>query len=249
MRSARVGELVADALRDRILSGTVASGDRLPPQEEILKEFRVGLPSVREAMRILEVEGLVTVHRGNVGGATVHLPNEGRVAYMMAMVLESQRIQQSEVATALLWLEPICAEMCAQRADRLATTVPRLEQSLENQRSAIGDKAAREFHVVIVEGCENAAISLAIGGLVQLWSAQEQTWTESAAPQGHFPGKSVQRQIVAAHERIAAAIGEGNEATVARLVKAHLQAAQGFHLSVDNHVYVASEPLRHLQRD
>jgi hypothetical protein len=54
----------------------------------------------------------------------VHLPNEGRVAYMMAMVLESQRIQQSEVATALLWLEPICAEMCAQRSDRLAATVP-----------------------------------------------------------------------------------------------------------------------------
>ena len=113
MRSARVGELVADTLRNRILSGTVASGERLPPAEEILKEFRVGLPSVREAMRILEVEGLVTVHRGNVGGATVHLPNEGRVAYMMAMVLESQRIQQSEVATALLCLEPICAEMCA----------------------------------------------------------------------------------------------------------------------------------------
>ena len=254
MRSARVGELVADTLRNRILSGTVAGGERLPPQEEILKEFRVGLPSVREAMRILEVEGLVTVHRGNVGGATVHLPNEGRVAYMMAMVLESKRIQQSEVATALLWLEPICAEMCAQRSDRLLTTVPRLDQSLENQRSAIGDavsfnKAAREFHVVIVEGCENAAISLAVGGLVQLWSAQEQTWTESAAPKGRFPGKSIQREIVAAHERIATAIREGNDVTAAHLVKVHLQAAQGFHLSVGNNAYVASEPLRHLQRD
>jgi DNA-binding FadR family transcriptional regulator len=134
------------------------------------------------------------------------------------------------------------------------TTVPRLDQSLENQRSAIGDamsfnKAAREFHVVIVEGCENAAISLAIGGLVQLWSAQEQTWTESAAPKGRFPGKSIQREIVAAHERIATAIRDGNEAAAAHLVKAHLQAAQGFHLSVENNAYVVSEPLRHLQRD
>ena len=86
--------------------------------------------------------------------------------------------------------------------------------------------------MVIVEGCGNAAISLAVGGLVGLWSAQEQTWTESAAPKGNFPGKSVQREIVAAHERITTAIGEGNEATAARLVKAHLQAAQGFVLLV-----------------
>ncbi|MGZ3709853.1 MAG: FadR/GntR family transcriptional regulator, partial [Bdellovibrionota bacterium] len=60
VRSPRVSEMVAERLRLQILRGEVGDTGRLPPQEELLQKFDVGLPSIREALRILEVEGLVT---------------------------------------------------------------------------------------------------------------------------------------------------------------------------------------------
>ena len=61
----RIAETVAATLRARILSDR--AGDRLPTQDQLVREFGVSYPSVREALRILETEGLVTVRRGSVG--------------------------------------------------------------------------------------------------------------------------------------------------------------------------------------
>ena len=65
---------MASRLRNEILSGRLTEGDSLPRQEDLLADFKVSPPAVREALRILETEGLISVRRGNVGGAIVHLP-------------------------------------------------------------------------------------------------------------------------------------------------------------------------------
>jgi DNA-binding FadR family transcriptional regulator len=83
----RVAELVADALRQRILGGDLTDGQLLPNQENLLTEFSVSKPSLREALRILEAEGLITVRRGNVGGAVIHQPQARHAAYTLALVL------------------------------------------------------------------------------------------------------------------------------------------------------------------
>ncbi|MEO8698084.1 MAG: FCD domain-containing protein [Acidimicrobiales bacterium] len=251
VRSPRVAEMVADRLRSQILAGDV--GDRLPPQEELLAKFKVGLPSIREALRILEVEGLVTVHRGNVGGATVHLPDTSNVAYMLGMVLESRQVPMDDIAAAIRQLEPMCAGMCSQRPDRIEGTVAALETLVDQQRVTIDDpmkfnSLAREFHEVVVDGCGNQSMALTVGSLVQLWTAQEQSWTEVAAPEGRFPNRELLQQIVDVHEKIAAAIKEGNTESAVRLSAAHLEAAQTYHLSVESRPHVVCAPLRYTQR-
>src|ERR1700755_1275124 len=77
----RLAEMVAALLRERILSGALRDGDPLPRQEDLLKEFGISKPSLREALRILEAEGLITVRRGNRGGALVHVPEAGHAAH------------------------------------------------------------------------------------------------------------------------------------------------------------------------
>jgi DNA-binding FadR family transcriptional regulator len=71
----RVAESVAAELRARIL-GQGGEDYQLPTQDQLMAEFGVSHPSIREAIRILETEGLVTVRRGKVGGAQVHRPDE-----------------------------------------------------------------------------------------------------------------------------------------------------------------------------
>ena len=74
-RPPHLAELVADTLRQQILNGTLTGGSLLAKQEDLLAEFGVSKPSLREAMRILEAEGLLRVRRGKLGGSVVRRPN------------------------------------------------------------------------------------------------------------------------------------------------------------------------------
>src|SRR5688572_17827060 len=127
-RSPRLAEAVADSLRERILSQEFADGDYLPKQEDLVAEYRVSLPSVREALRVLETEGLVTVQRGKIGGSIVHVPRAGKVAYMLGLVLESRLVDVDDVVLAMSQIEPLCVRACALRSDRRRTVVPSLRK-------------------------------------------------------------------------------------------------------------------------
>src|SRR5690606_14878786 len=117
-------------------------------------------PVLREALRILETDGLITVRRGNVGGAVVHAPTPQRAAQMIAMVLQTRGTPPSDVSTALRHLEPICAGMCAAREDRHEAVVPTLQAIVDKQREALHDidaylRYSHEFHSAIVSLCGN----------------------------------------------------------------------------------------------
>ncbi|HRE03853.1 MAG TPA: GntR family transcriptional regulator, partial [Ilumatobacteraceae bacterium] len=66
LRQPRLAEMVADVLRQRILSGELGDGSIIGKQEELIEEFNVSKPSIREALRILETEGLISVQRGKL---------------------------------------------------------------------------------------------------------------------------------------------------------------------------------------
>lgn len=251
MRIPRAAELVADQLRSEILNGSSGDSGRLPPQEELLTRFNVGLPSIREALRILEVEGLIVVHRGKVGGATTRRPDAYNVAYMTGMVLESRGVGLADVADTIRRLEPLCAQMCAEHAT--PDTVARLRALVDEQRATLDNPtafniAARAFHATVVEGCGSQTMAVTVGSLVHLWTAHEESWTEQAATSGRFPAGNAQRQIVRAHEKLLDAIEAGDVKAAGRISTTHLQAAQAYHLSVDTRPHVACAPLRYTER-
>ncbi len=94
----RAADVVADRIREQIVSGELADGERLPPLDLLLEEFGISGPSMREALRMLESEGLITVQRGSVGGAIVHRPSYKAAAYTMALVLRSRDTEVADVA-------------------------------------------------------------------------------------------------------------------------------------------------------
>lgn len=215
LRQPRVAEIVADSLRARILSGQLGDGDQLPKQEEMIAEFGVSPPCVREALRILETEGLVTVLRGNVGGATVHVPQPVTAAYMMGLVLQSRSVPLSDLVGALRAIEPACAAYCAARADRHETVLPILRANVAQSREAVDDPGvfigmARDFHVQLVALCGNATMSLVVGALEALWSAQVNTFARNAQQHGTFADRAIRMSVADEHERICQIIANGD---------------------------------------
>ena len=113
VRFQRLAEQVAEQLRRRILTGELADGSILPKVDELLVQYPISKPSLREAMRILEAEGLLTVRRGKLGGAVVHRPDSANLAYTMGLVLGAGQVGLADVGVALLQVEPACAALCA----------------------------------------------------------------------------------------------------------------------------------------
>ncbi len=205
-RQPRLAEVIAGELRNGILSGMYEDGDSLPKQEDLIERFGVSPPSVREALRVLETEGLVTVQRGNVGGAIVHAPRAGKVAYMLGLVLQHQGVAVRDITQTLVRLDPACAALCAERTDRRRSVVPLLRANLRESKRVIDDPEryapiARDFHEIMVDNCGSPTMSLVVGALESLWTghvarlsgaarqtpphtttlaAREASWTEHA---------------------------------------------------------------------
>lgn len=225
----RIAETVASELRTRILSGE--DGYRLPTQDQLVQEFGVSYPSIRESLRILETEGLVTVRRGNVGGAEVHRPDESSAAYHLGLALQGSRVSLGDLAEALQMLEPLCAAECARRADRAETVVPALEANIKACEDAVGNgveftRTAREFHDLVVACTPNATLRCVVSSLVTLWSAQEQAWAETLTRRGEYPSKPQAHDANRVHARMVTAIADGDDAEAQRLARAHLRATQ-----------------------
>ncbi|MEW2480849.1 FCD domain-containing protein [Mycobacterium sp. NPDC049093] len=109
---------IADELRGLIIAGRLDEGDLLGTEAELLDRFEVSRPSLREALRILEAEGLISVVRGVLGGVVVHRPDQRMTARAAALVLQSRSVSLADVFEASAVIEPAAARMVAMSRGR-----------------------------------------------------------------------------------------------------------------------------------
>lgn len=253
LRQPRLAEIVASGLREDILSGRLKNGDRLGNQEALIEQYQVSPPALREAMRILETEGLITVQRGNVGGAIIHSPTPERAAQMIAMVLQSRATSPVEVSRALGYLEPICAGLCAERKDRDKKVVPLLREVVEKQRANIDDtddylEHSRTFHSEIVRLCGNEALIVVISSLQAIWAAHDtmvwRTFADGidieADPSSPLASRT-RKAALRTHEKLVDAIESGSADKANRLAAAHIGAAHTNTLRTSAHKSVIAK--------
>ena len=238
LRQPRVAEMIAAELRERIVNGELEDGSLLPKQDDLLDEFQVSRPSIREAMRILETEGLISVRRGNIGGAEVHAPDPSGAAYMLGLVMQAQHVTLSDVASALRILEPSCATLCAERDDRDTAVVPTLQKLNDDADDQLDDgpaftRAARDWHAAMVDACGNRTMLLVVGALETVWSHHESLWADTVAARGAYPDVKSRRTVLRAHVRITEAIESGNEEAAHKAVRRHLDESQTYLLARD----------------
>jgi GntR family transcriptional regulator, transcriptional repressor for pyruvate dehydrogenase complex len=228
--STRVAEAVASDLRQRILSNSLDPGP-LPRQEALCTEYGVSGPSMREALRILEAEGFITVRRGKFGGAYVHRPDWSSAAFAVGISLQGQSITLGDLAAAVLMLEPMCVAACADRTDRLESVVPALRANLEETDKEIGhgirfSQAARAFHDLYVDYTPNQSLRLLVRSIVAIWSVQEQTWASALQRHSAYPAESEQIKALNAHRKVVTLIEEGEADKAMAFAAAHLKATQ-----------------------
>lgn len=226
----RLAELIASELREQILNGQHANGV-LPKQDDLVSAFGVSAPPLREALRILEGEGLITVRRGKAGGALIHRPDGGSVSHAVGMALQGDQVHLRDLGASILMFEPMCAAILADTEDAREVLQPLVEANLKLTTEAIGDgpvftHRARQFHDLVVAHTPIATTRLLTRSLVAIWSAQEETWAHEAADLGKYPTPKLQKTVLAAHQKIADKIFAGDSKAAQHYAKLHLEASQ-----------------------
>ncbi len=243
-RAPHVADLVVAELRRRIFDGELQDGDELPRQEDLLKEFGVSKPSMREALRILESEGLISVRRGKVGGAVVHRPGADNAAYVLGTVLRTVGAPVDDLSMALNLLEPQCVALCAQRPDRADTVVPALRAVQERAAECIDDIrqftiVSRQFHEEVVRLCGSPTLTLVVGALETVWSAHADAWAAIHVGDGNFPDLAYRQQGLDDHAVLLGLIEAGDVSAAMAEAQRHLEWSPVYTID-ENHSVVPS---------
>ncbi len=164
-QSPKLTSIVSDALRRKIVSGELAEGDNLPPEPDLVAQFGVSRPTLREALRILESESLIRTRRGSRSGAEVCAPKVETSARYMGFVLQHEGVTVDDVLHARMILEPPLAGLTA--AHRDDTTLRELRQALVAEEEALADRASYaeasiHFHEVVVSLAGVRTLSLTV---------------------------------------------------------------------------------------
>src|ERR1700736_2499756 len=176
----KASDVLARELRERILSGELVEGTALPAERELVKQTQMSRATVREALRILEVQNLVRVRTGRAGGAFVQRPTTKSMASSVTLMIRGQKIKLADLMETREALEPFCAELAARkRTDDDLAVLDRANDDLANPHANLPAflQANLDWHVGVAMASHN---ELLIGFMIAL-SQAIYTGTENAA--------------------------------------------------------------------
>jgi GntR family transcriptional regulator, transcriptional repressor for pyruvate dehydrogenase complex len=213
-RPAKTAETVAAAIVRDIVSRNLSPGDTLPSEAAMLAHYRVSRASLREALRLLEVQELIRLKPGPGGGPIVSAVDPRNLAKMTTLYLHLGGATYQELFEALLVMAPISAERAARHSDRtlvLAAMKPFLHEDQPVQGSAYWT-VTNEFHGSVEALAGNRVIEL-LGRIVgSIWHEHIVTRMDT---------NSIREQIHEEHRDIAKAIVAKQPGKAARLMRDH----------------------------
>jgi GntR family transcriptional regulator, transcriptional repressor for pyruvate dehydrogenase complex len=169
VRPAASYELVLDQVRRAIQLGRFGPGDRLPPERELAQQLGVSRMTVREAMRVLQGEGLVEIRRGRTGGAIVIGRDVSRAE--IKRQLRGRLAELEAVIDFRLIVEPAAARLAAER--RTIRDLQAMRPMLESMTDLVSDPGGpsapsrffaldAEFHHRIGQATRNPMLAAAV---------------------------------------------------------------------------------------
>ena len=165
--------MLADALRARILTRDLLPGQRLPIEPDLADEYDVSRSTVREALRVLASQGLVSTSRGMQGGSFISCPEPAQISdYLHAslgLLAESKNVGVGAMLEAREFLEVPAAGLAAVRrtqdqleALRATLYVPETE-TLERRI-----ELSREFHEVMLDAAASPIVEALAGPIFRV---------------------------------------------------------------------------------
>lgn len=217
----KAADVLADLLREKILTGELEAGADLPNERDLGEKAGLSRATVREALRILEGEGLIATRTGRNGGSAVARPTSAAIERSVGIFIRGQGIRIEAVLETRAAIEPSSARYAA--LHRTEADLESLEQShakLE-QASSEGDvqgyvKANLDWHVQVVRASQNEL-------LIAFIAAVSQSIYNATDLEG-FNSLAVRKAVIVAHRKVMDAIRAGDADAAERRMQRHVGA-------------------------
>ena len=223
-RSAKMAELVARQIVEDIVEQGLTAGASLPSEGPMLEMYGVARGTLREALRILENNGLVRVRPGRGGGPIVGSPDPYNFGRTMSLFLQMGRTRFGELLEARVIMEPMMARLAATRRDE--DRLGELAKAMQDHKTLGTDDQAR--YLSVVQNFHGVIAGMSGNGVLDLFGrALKEVYTERVIAAERPPARwaSVRRE----HEAVAQAIFDGDGERAEELMRAHMvQLAAGF---------------------
>src|ERR1700742_5047888 len=213
----KASDVLARELRERILSGELIEGTALPAERELVKQTQMSRATVREALRILEVQNLVRVRAGRAGGAFVQRPTTKSMASSVSMLIRGRRIKLVDLMETREALEPFCAELAARnRTDEDLTELDRANEAIADPEADLAQflQANLDWHVGVAVASHNELLT----GFMIALSQAIYAGTENA----DFVDTEVRAITAKAHRSITTAIRDRDSRAAGRRMRRHV---------------------------
>jgi GntR family transcriptional regulator, transcriptional repressor for pyruvate dehydrogenase complex len=161
----RVSQVIVDQIKALIRDGRLQPGDRLPSERELCQRFGVSRVTVREALRVLEATGLLTIRVGAHGGAFLTSPTTERLSEGLADLISVSTLTAANVTEARIIVELGILPLAVERATdddiaALFAMVDEAERALEAGAYDVEMSAA--FHIRVAQCTHNPAIAMLV---------------------------------------------------------------------------------------
>lgn len=213
-RLPKASDLVVTALREHIISRRLPIGAQLPSETELMSEYQVGRVTVREALRLLERDGLVEVRRGTKGGIFVRHPEIHQVSEVITLLFGVNETTLREFVEFRQLVEPTAAALAA--SNITAEQRDQLSRMVDDDEDL---PRVPDLHLLVAEATGNGVLAVALNALHHPFGEH---FRPSKINSEHM------RATSAAHSKIARLILEGDADGARRAMSVHIDAYRDY---------------------
>jgi GntR family transcriptional repressor for pyruvate dehydrogenase complex len=172
-KTVKISDQIIDQIRDAILSGKLKPGERLASEKELVDKFEVSKATMREALRVLEVMGLVQIRKGVSGGIFMAEVDMRTTIHSIINFLHFQNISIREITLLRYLIEPTVARIAATKAG---------EKDIAHLKKILNDPPARRkngvpkeisFHRYLARLSKNTLLILLVDFIDNLLSSMK----------------------------------------------------------------------------
>lgn len=222
--------MLARDLANYISDEMLPEGTKLPTEQEMMTQFGVGRNSIREALRLLEMRGVITIRSGRGGGPVVRIPRSTDLSEALQLILQFQSATLNDILEARLLIEPMAAAAAAMvmDADSLEVLQASVDSMLENPTDEANfTRQNNIFHAAIGNSLRSPVLSVFLDSLKNV---------QDGVAYGirYVPRRRL--QVARAHQRVIDRIAERDSDASAQAMREHLGDAKRYWAAKFPHV-------------
>ncbi len=173
VRPRRAFEEICERIRDQLALGVLRPGDKLPAERELAQQFGVGRSALREALRSLEIAGVIELRKGVKGGAFVREGDPGAMRQVLEDLLHLGSITLEELTEARLFIQDVIVRLACRRATKadfeaLRKNIERTDEMTRAGRYLERLECSREFYDLLSAATHNQVLSVIMRSVTEI---------------------------------------------------------------------------------